>query len=186
MTIFLDEFRWENWPAELLNKIMDKWTFQLPCRYQNKQALWTRVIICSNQDPTGWYPNDDRTIRDSVRRRLGSNCRHVTSREADILELPPNPNFDESGQMIYGDTDPGLINHFDHFGPFSLISSNIFMNASKACAFVESKQNCCEKTQVQCVNTAEVQQANNAVRIVQTASCAHVHEDRLPSHTSRR
>ena len=104
LTIFLDEFRWENWPAELLNKIMDKWTFQLPCRYQNKQALWTRVIICSNQDPTGWYPNDDRTIRDSVRRRLGSNCRHVTSREADILELPPNPNFDESGQMIYGDT----------------------------------------------------------------------------------
>ena len=89
LTIFLDEFRWENWPAELLNKIMDKWTFQLPCRYQNKQALWTRVIICSNQDPTGWYPNDDRTIRDSVRRRLGSNCRHVTSREADILSSRP-------------------------------------------------------------------------------------------------
>ena len=92
-TFFLDEFRWENWPAVELNKILDKWTYQLQCRYMNKFALWTRVVICSNQDPMSWYPNEDTEIRSAVRRRLGHSCRHITNREQIISEMEPSPDF---------------------------------------------------------------------------------------------
>nr|AJP36397.1 replication-associated protein [Avon-Heathcote Estuary associated circular virus 11]AJP36400.1 replication-associated protein [Avon-Heathcote Estuary associated circular virus 11]AJP36401.1 replication-associated protein [Avon-Heathcote Estuary associated circular virus 11] len=92
-TIFMDEFRWEHWECTLMNRILDKWRLQLPCRYMNKMAAWTRIIICTNQDPMTWYPNEELPIRDALRRRLGTNCRHMTERGQDLAASPPSPDF---------------------------------------------------------------------------------------------
>lgn len=92
-TLFLDEWRWENWPIETMNKILDKWKYQLPCRYNNKWAGWTRVIIASNQDPTTWYPNEDPRLISALRRRLGSSCRRITTKEQDATSSPADPDF---------------------------------------------------------------------------------------------
>ena len=92
-TIFLDEFRWENWPITTMNLVLDVWRLQLPARYNNKQASWTKVIICSNQDPRSWYPNEDPRLRDALRRRLGRGCRLMTERGQDLSAMEPNPDF---------------------------------------------------------------------------------------------
>jgi len=92
--LFMDEFRWENWPVETMNKILDKWCFQLQCRYRNKYATWEFVVLCTNQDPRSWYPNEDPMIRQALRRRLGHSCKHILERESDPADLPSDPDFD--------------------------------------------------------------------------------------------
>jgi len=47
-TLILDEWSPAEWPLTLMNNVLDKWRYQLQCRFFNKYAYWTRVIICSN------------------------------------------------------------------------------------------------------------------------------------------
>lgn len=56
--LIIDEFMWEEWPLTLMNNLLDKWSFELTCRYRNKQANWRTVVICSNQDPAKAYPGE--------------------------------------------------------------------------------------------------------------------------------
>lgn len=99
--LFIDEFSWRNWSILLLNKVLDKWTFNMSCRYQDKYATWEHVIICSNEDPLTWYPDEPRSKVDALRRRLGHGCRHVQSRDQDISNSPPVPDFDpDTGKKI--------------------------------------------------------------------------------------
>ena len=56
-TICLDEFNDSEWPVTTLNKIVDKWPFELDRRYENRCAAWTHVIICSNCSPLSCYPS---------------------------------------------------------------------------------------------------------------------------------
>jgi len=92
-TIFFDEFDWEKWSVFDMNEYLDKWTTPLDCRYRNKFAEWTRVIICSNSSPMTWWPNASQPVIDAFRRRLGGGCRYVTHKEQDITESRPEPDF---------------------------------------------------------------------------------------------
>lgn len=68
-TIFFDEFNYEMWPIQKMNLFCDKWPLELDCRYQNKQAYWTKVFICSNQNPYNWWPNEHQALREAFWRR---------------------------------------------------------------------------------------------------------------------
>jgi len=92
-TIFFDEFDYEKWTVFQMNEYLDKWRCPLDCRYHDKYAEWTRVIICANSNPMTWWPMASQPVIDAFRRRLGGGCRYVTTREQDITELPPMPDY---------------------------------------------------------------------------------------------
>lgn len=92
--LFLDEFRWKDWTIQQLNRLLDKWRCPLDCRYRNKQAAWTKVVICSNDNPSSWFidePNQE--LVDSLRRRLGNGCFLVNRRGVPLEELQNTPIF---------------------------------------------------------------------------------------------
>jgi len=91
--VFFDEFNWEKWTVYEMNEFLDKWRCPLDCRYHNKFAEWTRVIICANSNPMTWWPNASQPVIDAFRRRLGAGCRYVTHKEQDITESRPCPDF---------------------------------------------------------------------------------------------
>lgn len=105
--ILLDEFDWTKWDLHLLKRILDKFKMNLMCRYHNKYAAWTRVIICSNSSPDTWYSGPIAAARyctDDVRalyRRIGYNCYY----KPDFRELrmcQREPIFDpKDGTRVY-------------------------------------------------------------------------------------
>lgn len=100
-TLFFDEFDWRAWDIFLMNRIMDKWArIHMDARFHNKSVAWTRVIICANKSPETWYPYADLEVLQAFRRRLRDGCRHITSRDEDITELPPDPEFDKDGELV--------------------------------------------------------------------------------------
>jgi len=99
-TVFFDEFNWEKWTVYDMNQNLDKWICHLDCRYKDKYAEWTRVIICANSNPLTWWPNESQLVINAFRRRLGTGCRYVTSRDQDITESRPCPDFSpEDGRI---------------------------------------------------------------------------------------
>lgn len=68
--LFIDEWRSDEWPLTTMNAILDCWPFTLQCRYANKKARWTTVVIVSNQDPVRAYPMYSEEIRQTFVRRL--------------------------------------------------------------------------------------------------------------------
>jgi len=94
-TVFFDEFDYEKWDINEMKRLLDVWIMELPCRYQNKYAAWSRVIICANSDPTSWYPNANPGDRTAFRRRLGASCRYIMNRDVDPAKLRPNPDFSD-------------------------------------------------------------------------------------------
>lgn len=78
--LFIDEFDFHNWPITLLNQILEGYPQQLQCRYNNKHANWDAVIICTNIDPTTWYPGEPGALQDALRARLVGTCYNVTDR----------------------------------------------------------------------------------------------------------
>jgi len=101
MTILLDEWRSTDWPIQTMNRLLDKWKWELPCRYHNKYAAWTRVIICSNDSPSQAYSDEpNQEIRKAFFRRVATACRYVDKREdqggptfEEIENSPPVPDF---------------------------------------------------------------------------------------------
>jgi len=87
--LFLDEFDYEQWPITTMNQILDKWSYILPCRYNNKWARWTYVAIATNQMPSSMYPNAHPMVREAFFRRLEGRCFHVKSKEQDLAEAEP-------------------------------------------------------------------------------------------------
>lgn len=69
-TILMDEFEPGQWTIADLNRYLDKWPCQLQCRYFNRSAAWTRVLICSNWDPTTWFLAELPAVRAALFRRL--------------------------------------------------------------------------------------------------------------------
>lgn len=57
-TLILDEWKDHEWPMTLMNALLDKWKLTLQCRYKNKQAYWTRVLVLSNQNQDMVYYGD--------------------------------------------------------------------------------------------------------------------------------
>ena len=72
-TICLDEFNDAEWPITTLNKILDKWPFELDRRYENRCAAWTHVIICSNLSPLNVYASAAPMLVQAFRRRVQNN-----------------------------------------------------------------------------------------------------------------
>lgn len=81
--LILDEWRWDEWPLTLMDGILDKWRFQLQCRYLNKYAGWTDVIILSNQDPDDCYPAVQQSHRECFLRRLNVKI-EITNKEQQV------------------------------------------------------------------------------------------------------
>lgn len=68
--LILDEWSPFEWPLTLMNSLLDKWECQLQCRYENKYAYWTKVIIATNFAPTECYTSVPVLQRASFTRRL--------------------------------------------------------------------------------------------------------------------
>lgn len=79
-TIFFDEFDWTQWTIQEMNGYLDKWPCLLNCRFFNKKAYWTHVVILANVDPITWWPECDNRIRDAFFRRIDLTV-HAISRE---------------------------------------------------------------------------------------------------------
>lgn len=58
------------WTLQTMNRILDKWRLRLSCRYRDKEAHWTRVIICTNLNPDSVYQEYPDALRESFFRRL--------------------------------------------------------------------------------------------------------------------
>lgn len=87
--VFFDEFDWTQWTIHEMNRFLDKYRLILNCRYANRYAAWTRVVICANSCPLTWWPNADLPIVQAFRRRISGHVYHVTSREQRIEEIEP-------------------------------------------------------------------------------------------------
>lgn len=70
-TVVFDEFDYSKWTIQQMNGFLDKWPCELPARYRNRSAAWTRAIICSNSPPESWWPEErSQPLIDAFRRRL--------------------------------------------------------------------------------------------------------------------
>jgi len=79
-TILFDEFDWTKWEIFEMNQYLDKWDCPLSCRFHDKSAAWTLVVICSNSSPTTWWSNAGIEVLLAIRRRFAHGCRWVTSK----------------------------------------------------------------------------------------------------------
>lgn len=108
--LFLDEFNPAHWDPQLLNMMLDPYRVQLPCRYQNKMARWTKVYICTNLDPMTFYDQSVVAVQQAVRRRLFTGCFHVTARQPENFRAFENvPIFTEYGAVVKAAVDPNFI-----------------------------------------------------------------------------
>jgi len=92
-TVLFDEFNWTKWEIFDMNQYLDKWDCPLDCRFRNKSAAWTRVVICANSSPLTWYTTSEMEVQLAFRRRLGHGCRHVLNKFQDVALLPPDPDL---------------------------------------------------------------------------------------------
>jgi len=82
LCLILDEWRCGEWPLTLMNAILDKWQLNLQCRYQNRQANWTTVILCTNGDPLAAYCHDP-----AFRRRIEGRCIEILDKDNPEINL---------------------------------------------------------------------------------------------------
>lgn len=82
-TVLFDEFNWEKWSVQEMNKYLDKWPCKLDCRYRDTYAAWTRVVICANSPVEANWPMAAGPLRAALRRRITREI-HVLDREQEI------------------------------------------------------------------------------------------------------
>jgi len=83
-TIVFDEFDHEKWPVEQLNEMVDKYPYEIDCRYANKYAYWTHVIFISNINPVYWWQYHQEIKRQAFFRRVSSVI-EVTDQTQEII-----------------------------------------------------------------------------------------------------
>jgi len=87
--VLIDEFDPSTISIQELNKILDKWRHQLTCRYQNKEAFWTSVYICTNLNPSEWYAGMyANPLVKSLQRRLAEPVGRVFEVVSQDQEIP--------------------------------------------------------------------------------------------------
>lgn len=92
--VFFDEFDYTKWSIQEMNRLLDKWRILLDARYQDRYAAWTRVFICSNDNPASWYPEASGPLIMALHRRMSNGaCRLVENRDTPLEELPINPEY---------------------------------------------------------------------------------------------
>lgn len=78
--IVFDEFSDRDWPIRDMNRYLDCWRCKLNCRYFDKYAYWSTVMICSNTNPATWYQFEDEALRAAFFRRC-TEIIYVESKE---------------------------------------------------------------------------------------------------------
>lgn len=86
-TILFDEFDWEKWTLQDMNRYLDKWRVMLDARYNDRYGAWTRVLICANSPPQSWWPNAAPLLRDAFMRRIRGQTYLVERQEPDLNGL---------------------------------------------------------------------------------------------------
>jgi len=81
--IIFDEFNYELWPIELMNELCDIYRIRLDCRYQNKWAYWTKVIVISNVYPGFWWQFAPEVKKAAFMRRV-VNVYEIINKEQSI------------------------------------------------------------------------------------------------------
>lgn len=92
--ILFDEFDYEKWSLQDMNRYLDKWRCLLDARYQDRYAVWTLVAICANSPPNSWWPNAAPLLMDAFLRRVRNQVWLVESQELSLDQLtltPPHP-----------------------------------------------------------------------------------------------
>lgn len=87
--ICFEEFDPAKWDIHKLKELLDKWPCHLDCRYHDKEARWTTVIMCSNSSPEDWYGMWPPSDRAALMRRI-TRTTQVLSQEQEV-ELIPQP-----------------------------------------------------------------------------------------------
>jgi len=99
-TIVFEEWDSNAWELREMNKYLDNYKIQLACRYRNKYAAWTRVVILVNDSPDQLYLNkyaaQEPLLFAAWRRRITGHCWEITQRQdqggpscSEILHSPP-------------------------------------------------------------------------------------------------
>lgn len=84
--LVLDEFRSSIQFSTLLN-VLDGYPFQLPCRYTNRQACYTKVYIISNIPLEQQYPNiqvSEPSSFKALRRRIHEEIEMLPENDSDL------------------------------------------------------------------------------------------------------
>lgn len=87
LTILFDEFDWEAWKIQDMNRYLDKWRVMLDARYNDRYGVWTRVLICANSPPQSWWPSAAPLLKDAFTRRIRGQTYLVEQREPDLNGL---------------------------------------------------------------------------------------------------
>lgn len=85
-TLILDEWQDYEWPLTTMNGILDCWRLTLQCRYANREARWTTVVIVTNHKLSEAYP---------AVCGLGESFRRRINREVEIVDKEQNFNFEK-------------------------------------------------------------------------------------------
>lgn len=96
--ILFDEFR-SSLPLAAMLTYLEGYPIELPCRYANRTACFTKVFLISNIPLERQYPNvqqDEPASWQAFLRRIGS----VKRMEKDFERLGPDPDFDP--ERIFG------------------------------------------------------------------------------------
>lgn len=89
--IFFDEFDWKLWTPQDMNRYLDKWPCSLSARYNNKQAYWTKIFICSNENPQDWWPMENARLKGAFDRRVTATFFVTAFDNPPSIELSPSP-----------------------------------------------------------------------------------------------
>ena len=91
--LLLDEFKGQ-WDIEFLIRILDGRPFDVECRYQNKQACYTKVFITSNMPLDSLYTEKQQSepkTWQGLMRRI-----HYVWQMGAQVERQPNPHYDKN------------------------------------------------------------------------------------------
>lgn len=98
--VFFDEFKWQQWTIQDMNRYLDKWRVLLDARYRDTYGVWTRVAICANDSPVTWYSDQSWPIVQAFRRRIQTSSYLVLSKEQKLEDMEQTPNFSPANDEI--------------------------------------------------------------------------------------
>lgn len=104
-TLILDEWSPYEWPLTLMNSILDKWKCPLICRYSNKYAMWTTVVITTNAKFEDCYTACLPAQKASFERRLTYKM-ELTER-VDVIHWEAQPGSPDITEPVTPTTTSG-------------------------------------------------------------------------------
>lgn len=88
--ILFDEYDYEKWSLQEMNRFCDKWRCLLDARYRDRYAEWNKVFILANSNPRSWWPMATQMLLDAFYRRL-TGIWLVNSQEPTLDQIMSGP-----------------------------------------------------------------------------------------------